>query len=259
MVYNMVTLYHYHRSTCSQKVRLALSENDVSWTGIEIDLFAGENKSEEFLRLSPKGQVPVLLWNDKVLLESSNIIYFLDEEFSGLNLQPCSAWERHLCREWVRKSDELAHLSVGVITLASAIRAVQLTQDEHLVKAEINKISDPVSRSLRLSVFEKGTSSPEFTLAKRKLQSLLSEIEGALLDAPYLSGNNYSLADVAILPYVLRLEDLGLRNKMGTATISWLSRCKERNSYADAVLKFKSDEDAVLYQQAQRLLEDQFT
>ena len=57
----MLILYHHNISVCAQKVRIALAEKDLSWQGVHIDLMQGEHLKPEFLKINPRGLVPVLV------------------------------------------------------------------------------------------------------------------------------------------------------------------------------------------------------
>jgi glutathione S-transferase len=51
--------------------------------------------------------------------------------------------------------------------------------------------------------------SPQFEPAVRRFIKLLDDLEHTLTNSSWLAGNEYSLADIAYSPYMLRLEHLG--------------------------------------------------
>jgi glutathione S-transferase len=66
---------------------------------------------------------------------------------------------------------------------------------------------------------------------REQLDARLADLEHALEAQPYLSGREFSLADIGYLPWILRgLERFGL--ELGPATASWLERCSERPGVA---------------------------
>ena len=67
----MLELYHNDMSTCAQKVRATLAEKDLAWDGHELNLRTGEQHKPQFLKLNPRGVVPVLVHDGNV---SSNPI-----------------------------------------------------------------------------------------------------------------------------------------------------------------------------------------
>lgn len=54
-------LYGYSRSTCTRKVRAVLAEKQVPYEFVTIDLLKGEQKTPEYLKKQPFGQVPYIV------------------------------------------------------------------------------------------------------------------------------------------------------------------------------------------------------
>jgi glutathione S-transferase len=67
---------------------------------------------------------------------------------------------------------------------------------------------------------------------------MLGWMEEGLASSPYLAGNAYSLADVAVIPYVLRLELLNLAGMWAQRprVAAWWQRTRERPSTKSAIL-----------------------
>ena len=57
----MITLYHLWDSFCSFKVRLALAEKGLEWTGEHVDLMRFENFRPEYLAVNPNALIPTLV------------------------------------------------------------------------------------------------------------------------------------------------------------------------------------------------------
>ena len=77
----MLKLYHNDMSTCSQKVRFLLVEKGLEWEGQELDLRRGDQLQPGFLKINPKGLVPVLIHDGNVVSESNIIIEYLNEAY----------------------------------------------------------------------------------------------------------------------------------------------------------------------------------
>ncbi len=56
-------LYQFAASGNSRIVRLVLEEKRLAFERINIDVTKGENRTPEFLKLNPRGKVPVLVHN----------------------------------------------------------------------------------------------------------------------------------------------------------------------------------------------------
>ena len=63
------------------RVMLALEVKQVPYVSRLLDSSKGDLETQEFLRLNPRGQVPVLTHGDYVLTESLAILAYLDRQF----------------------------------------------------------------------------------------------------------------------------------------------------------------------------------
>ncbi|XP_028091401.1 glutathione S-transferase 2-like [Camellia sinensis] len=81
-------LYSYFRSSCSQRVRIALNLKGLDYEYKAVNLLKGEQLSPEFLKLNPIGYVPVLVDEDIVLSDSFAILMYLEEKYPQHPLLP---------------------------------------------------------------------------------------------------------------------------------------------------------------------------
>lgn len=65
-------LYGY-RNGRTLRALWALEEADAKYDNAEVDLFKGEARTPEFLKLNPAGKVPVLVDEEHVITESAAI------------------------------------------------------------------------------------------------------------------------------------------------------------------------------------------
>jgi glutathione S-transferase len=66
--------------------------------------------------------------------------------------------------------------------------------------------------------------------------SVFRKMGRALQKSPWLTGNSYSLADIAMLPYVYRFDDMALswvweENAEMAPIAAWLDRCRARPGF----------------------------
>lgn len=232
-------LYHAPISTCSQKVRLVLAEKGVEYDSEFVDLQKGKQFAPEYLAKNPAGVVPTLEDAGRVLVESTLINEYLEETCAGPALAPQAPVERHAMRLWCKKVDEL-HPSCGIQTYAIGIRPGMLKRAPEEVAALIDAIPDPGRRAIRRSVVEHGVEAPEFGGAYEAHIRLFDLADQALSGNPFLVGDALTLADTALLPYVLRVDHLCLQGLLdGRAGLAaWYERMQARPSFQIAVADY---------------------
>ena len=103
---------------------------------------------------------------------------------------------------------------------------------------------DPADRAaVRLLIFrDKDLTSPYYALrrgeegAREELDAALGRFDALLGEQPYLSGAEYGLADIALVPWVLRARDmLGVELEGFPALVDWLGRLEQRPAIAAEV------------------------
>lgn len=232
-------LYHAPVSTCSQKVRLVLAEKGLAYEHAFIDLLAGEQFAPEYVAKNPSAVVPTLEDGDRIFVESTLINEYLEDAYPEPALAPADAADRHAMRLWTKKIDEL-HPFCGIQTFAIGARPGMLARPAEEVDALIQVIPDPARRAVRRSVIDHGVAAPEFVGAYRMHEKFFDLADQTLAERPFLVGGSFTLADAALLPYVLRVDHLNLlgllEGRDGLA--AWYERIQARPSYQSAVADF---------------------
>ena len=236
----MLELYHHGSSVCAAKVRLALAEKDVAWEGHYVDILAGEQFRPAFLALNPDAMVPVLVHDGLVVRESTVINEYVDETFGGVMLRPAASGERAAMRIWTKLVDEALHPAVAPITFAVSHRYTLLALSPDKLEAYLRATPDPIHQARKRAWVEQGLDAPEVRTAITKFARAFDRMEAALADSPWLAGPDYSLADVALTPYLVRIEMLGMWDmwKAGHPRVdAWFGRVKARESFEAAVFQ----------------------
>ena len=237
-----LVLHHNGMSSCSQKVRLVLAEKGLAFESREVNLVAGEQHAPDYVKLNPNHVVPTLAHGGRVFIESSLIDEYLDEAFPEPPLAPRDPAGRHAMRLWVKQIDERVHPAAGVITYAIGARPAALALPKEAREAAVAAIPDPARRAARRSVLEHGVRAPEFAGALGAFLDLIDAMDAKLAPGGWLSGERFGLADVAALPYVLRLEHLAMTPLLAASArprvADWLARVKARPSFETAIAKW---------------------
>jgi glutathione S-transferase len=204
------TLYNAPPSTCSQRVRFVLNAKELSFAEVKLDLMAGDQLKPEYLALNPNGVVPTLDHDGNIVIDSSVIIEYLDEVAPEPGFTPADPAARARMRALMRFIDEMPAAAVRVPTfnLAFLPRFAAMSEDEFLAFAE----SKPLRKEFMLAMGRTGFPEKEMNAAldrlRRTYQRMDAEIEKS--GGPWLLGKDITLADVAVMPALVRMADLGL-------------------------------------------------
>jgi glutathione S-transferase len=236
----MLTLYHYDRSTAAQRVRLALEEKGIPWQSVIVDTARGdvENLPEDYHRLNPKGLVPVIIHDGAAIPESLVILEYLDDAFGAAPLRPDSAAERARMRLWMRRIDESVHVASRVVGVCIVNRHIYREKGEAKIQKYYGQMRDGVRKRNDLVNIEEGLDSPLLPDAVRTFRSLFEEMDGWLAEHEWLAGRGYSLADVALVVYVRRLESFMMAPLWAHLDHleEWYRRIEARPAYRKAVV-----------------------
>lgn len=240
----MLELYHNINSVCAQKVRLALKEKGQEANEHLLTL-RGDQNDPAYLKLNPNGVVPTLVHDGRVIVESSLILYYLDDVFPEPALMPKAPAARHRVRLYNKLIDEYVHNSCTILTFATAFRPNFLKMPREQWMAEINKAPLKRRAEYKRSVIEHGLDSEYAADAVAQHRKLLSWMAEDLKQGPYLAGDAFSLAECAVIPYILRLELLKLSGLWADypAIADWWARMRERASVQAAIFDRMRDSD----------------
>lgn len=223
-------LYHNNMSVCAQKVRVVLAEKGLKPTEHHLNLRAGESHTPDYLKLNPKGVVPTLIDNGEPIIESTVISEYLDEVYPEPALRPADPIKRAKMRsKWTMLPDTGLHRACAMVTFAIAFR--------HQEQSKQLAALGPAERADREERNRLGLDAPGVAGAVRFHITMLDDMAKQLAKTAWLAGDDFSLGDTAVLPYVIRLEHLmqswmwddgGKRAAVG----DWLKRAKARKGFA---------------------------
>jgi len=181
--------------------------------------------------------VPTLVHDDKVIIESTVIMHYVNDLFSDPPLMPKDPYARSKVHMTCKLMDEYVHNCCTVLTFATANRERLLKKSPEELEAELAKQPNKARAEVKRQVYHHGLDAPIVVDALRHHQKLLNRINDAMKQGSYIAGNEYSLADVAATPYVWRLTKLRLSqlwdDKPGVAR--WYERIQQRPSFDKAV------------------------
>src|SRR5580700_10252853 len=205
------TLYNAPQSTCSQRVRFVLNAKTIPFDEIKLDLLAGDQLKPDYLALNPNGVVPTLDHDGAIVIDSSVIIEYLDEVApEPLDFTPHDPVLRAKMRSLMHFMDEMPAPAVRVPTfnLAFLPRFAAMSEEEFVAFAQ----SKPLRKEFMLAMGRTGFSKQEMDAALDRLGRTLTRMEDEIANSggPWLLGARPTLADICVMPAIVRMADLGL-------------------------------------------------
>lgn len=88
-----ITLY-CSPGACSLAPHIVLEELGVPYETVKISTAEGRQRSPEYLKINPRGRVPTLVVDGKVLVENVAILSFLGGGFAARGLWPEKTWDQ---------------------------------------------------------------------------------------------------------------------------------------------------------------------
>jgi glutathione S-transferase len=233
----MLTLYHHGSSACAAKVRLALAEKQLAWDSRYIDIMRGEQFAPDYVALNPKAVVPTLLHDGTVIVESTVICEYLDDAFPDSPLMPADPVQRAEVRVWTKAVDEELHPACSAVTYLVSHRHTILRNGarghaEFLAKG---RAEGRAARERKWQWVQQGFKAPGAQAQLEVYAGYLEKMEHALEGQDWLVGNRFSMADVALAPYLNRLSILSMdaiwRNGRLPRVDDWFVRVRARASF----------------------------
>ena len=194
----MIDLYSANTPN-GKKISIMLEEIGFDYKVIKVDINNGEQFKDEFKKISPLSKIPVIIdhKNKKTIFESGAILIYL-AELSG---KFYNSEERLEINQWLM--------------------------------AQVGYVGPMLGQHHQFHHYKPGKSKfgeeRYFKISKR----IYKELDERLYKSKYLSGDNYTIADIGTFPWIARHEwhDIGLKNYKN------LTRWYEEISKRDGVKK----------------------
>jgi glutathione S-transferase len=199
---SMIKLYTFPPSTNSRKVRIALLEKGLEFERINVDLSKREQKSPEYLKIHPFGQIPALDDEGFIIYDSTVINEYLEDEYPYPSLMPNHSEGRARARLLEDLRD--THFNPYFVHIIYEMRKPEGERDNQRIDN-----------------------------AKTEITKCLDRLEAELDGKEYLAGT-FSLADVAFMSNFELLDRFGIPVAADkyTNTAAWIGRLKARPSFA---------------------------
>jgi len=209
----MLTLFDYLPSRNAWKVRQLLAHLGMPYRSRIVSIFEGEGRDPAFLALNPSGRVPVLQLEDgRALAESNAILAYLAD---GTPYLPSDPFQRAKVHQWLSFEQENIESVIG------ALRHWTMT--------------GKLERRM-----------PALVEMKRKgALRTLAILEAQLSQRPFIAGDAYTIADIAVFAYAARAEEAGLSLEPYPHFRQWVARVAAQPGHLDDAVPYSVDPHSV--------------
>jgi glutathione S-transferase len=228
------TLYNAPQSTCSQRVRFVLNAKGIQYEEHKLDLFSGDQLKPGYLKINPNGVVPALVHDGREILDSSVIIEYLDEIAGEVaSFSPQDPVLRARMRWMMRYIDEIPAPAIRIpsYNLAFLPHFQSMTEEAFLELAN----SKPLRKEFLLTMGRQGFPKAEMDGALDRLNRAVVRMNEWITQGGglWLMGDRISLADIAIMPVIVRMDDINLQSSWHDmpAVARWLEAIRAHPAF----------------------------
>jgi glutathione S-transferase len=225
-------LYNAPQSTCSQRVRFVFNAKELPFEEVKLNLLEGDQLKPDYLKLNPNGVVPTLDHDGAIIIDSNVITEYLDEVAPGPSFTPEDPVTRARMRALMHFIDEMPAAAVRVPTFNLAfLPSFQKMGREAFAAMAASK---PLRREFMLTMGQTGFPKHEMDAAlarlRRTYERMNAEIEKS--GGPWLLGKQITLADVAVMPSLVRIHDLGMPDWQDLPRIvTWFDNIRAHSAF----------------------------
>ncbi len=196
----MITLYGHPLSGNAYKVKLLLHQLPVSYNEVEVDIFSGEHKKDEFAALNPNCKIPILKDGDFVIWESNAILFYLGKKFAPNPYLPEDAESFGIVSQWTIFGKTTIDPNFAVARYFK-----KFLSQERVPPGAMKKLHEQGSAAL-------------------------SVLENRLSDKEFLCGD-YTIADMACYPYIMLCGEGGFSLESYPSVRKWCRNVESTRNF----------------------------
>ena len=203
-------LYNAPQSTCSQRVRFVFNAKKLPFEEVRLNLLEGDQLKPDYLKLNPNGVVPTLDHDGAIVIDSTVITEYLDEVEPAASFTPEDPVKRARMRALMHFVDEMPAAAVRVPTfnLAFLPKFQTMSRKDFVAMTEAKPLRREFMMAMGQTGFPKAEMDAALARLRRSYERMDAEIEKS--GGPWLLGKDITLADVAVMPALVRMHDLGI-------------------------------------------------
>jgi glutathione S-transferase len=229
-----LVLHQLQESPFCDKIRRALNWKGLPYTVHEVPLLEALTTLK---KVNPIGKVPALEVDGRVVADSTDIAYYLEERWPEPPLLPRDPAERALCHfleDWADESLYFYEMRLRFTFARNRARwtAALLEHDNALVRSTFPPI---VARAVRKQCEAQGMGRKPEAMVLRDVDRHLEALTGWLAGKTWLVGSALSLADLAVFAQLRCIdcaEEGHARVAAKPSVVEWMARVAAATSAA---------------------------
>jgi len=234
-----IHLLHYGASPSSQKVRILLNEKNLAWESHHISLSKQEHVTSWFLRINPRGVVPVLVHDGVVHVESSDIMEYADALPSErASFFPKDSKARAYVKEELAFQSSL-RLGTRALTVKYMPHQANFLNDRQALDDYRRNGRPDLSRDMEIawwqSTADNGVSRETLIESFATHRKALRRLEERLQNRECLYGKRISVLDIAWFTTIHRLKVLGYDLSRHPYLLSYYERLLLRAAFREEI------------------------
>ncbi len=174
-------IFYYAPKTIAVTAHIALEEAGAKYEARRLNFAVTEQRSDNYLKVNPKGRVPALVTDEGIITETPAILVYIAQLFPERKLAPLNN-----PFQFAKMQEFNCYLCATVhVAHAHRVRGARWADDPAAIEAMKKKVPQNMSDYFRL-------------------------IEDGMLQTPWVLGANYSVADIYLYSVSQWLEGDGV-------------------------------------------------
>ncbi|UJF18383.1 glutathione S-transferase family protein [Vibrio sp. SS-MA-C1-2] len=239
-----IHLYHASFSNCAMRVRLTLEEKGLPWTSHLLNLMKGEHLTDEYIGINPNAVVPTLVDNGVVIIDSADIIDYLDDKYNHFSLRPAAENQQKEMFEWMYLARD-NHLSIKTYMYGNidSFGSMKKSSEELAEYQSKQTFDEGLLKFHQRFNSDEGFSAEELQTATAIIDDCFAKMNQRLKDHDWLVGDAFSLADIAWIPQLIILKMANYPFENYPHLEAWKQAIFKRPSYQRAILDWIPQQD----------------
>jgi glutathione S-transferase len=151
--------------------------------------------------------VPTLIHNGVPVIESSVICEYIEDVFPASALVPANSHDRARMRVWAKWTDEIVIRAFQVANWNRMMASVARQWSDAEVERELSVIPVPYRREDWRRMARELFSDADIAHAIANIRRTLERMEHELAVGPWMADRTFSLADIHLSLYIVRIEE----------------------------------------------------